>query len=124
MAACDWRDEGGFRVLEIDFRGGDPVERLAALRTAVEACERTPGRVPLLVRWEYDGLDMNFLKLCKDANRRLRHLDIRAAFLGLGGKGGAFAAMFNARVGHERVRSFDDEGAALAWLQGVDDGRC
>ena len=117
MAASAWREEGGVRHLDVDFRDGDAAERLEAMRTAIDACEAATGRIPILVRWEPDGLDMGFLKLAKDANRRLRHLDIRAAFLGLGGKGGAFAAIFNVRVGHERVRSFDDEGAALHWLE-------
>ena len=71
--------------------------------------------------WHEEGgprrLDLDLLKQVKDANRRLRHLDVRGAFLGLGGKGGAFAAMFDVRVGHERVRSIDDESRAIEWLE-------
>lgn len=117
MAACEWHEEGGTRRLHLDFRDGDSEARLTALRDAITAAERAAGRVLILVRWEPEALDMGFLKQVKDANRRLRHLDVRAAFLGLGGKGGAFAAMFNVRVGHERVRSFDDEDRALQWLE-------
>ena len=122
MAACGWHDEDGLRVLEIDFRGGDPVERSGTLRTACDQCEQASGRVLILVRWDSEGLDMGFLKEAKDANRRLRHVDARAAFLGLGAKGGALAAIFNVRVEYERVRSFDDESVARAWLEEVADG--
>ena len=117
MAGCDWQDEVGVRRLVVDFRGGDTAERLDVLKTAIGACQTTGSHISILVRWESDGLDMGFLKHVKDANRMLGHLDIRAAFLGLGAKGTAIAALFNIRVGHERVRSFDDEGAALAWLE-------
>lgn len=117
MAACDWHDEGTLRYLIVDFRGGDDAERLAVLQHAIAETEASPGRTLMLVHWDSDGLDMAFFKEVKDANRRLRHLDIRAVFLGLGSRGGALAALFNIRVGHERVRSFDDEGAALGWLR-------
>ena len=124
MAATQWREEpDGFRYLDVDFVGGDTPERLETLLTACTACEEASGRVPILVHWESDGLDMAFFKEVKDANRRLRHLDIRAAFLGLGGRGGAMAALFNIRVGHERVRSFDGDAVALAWLKEERHGR-
>lgn len=120
MAACDWREApDGFTYLDVDFRGGDAQERSAALQAGTAAVRAAVGRVAVLCHREAGAFDVAWFKLVKDTNRALRHLDLKVAFVGLGSRGGVYAGMLNLRVGHERVRAFDDEGSALAWMQEI-----
>lgn len=118
MPGCGWREEtDGFRFFEIDFTGGDSRERTIVLQESIDAVQVPDGRVPMLVHWEAGAFDIGWFKQVKDANRMLKHLDLRAAFVGLGARGGAYAGVLNLRVGHERVRHFPDVAAALTWLR-------
>lgn len=117
-----WREEpDGFRYLVTDYRGSTTQERFEVFRERTAAVPEGVDRIPVLVLAADEGLDPMWFKEVKDHNSSTARDDrVRVALVGTGRKGGALAAMLNARLPYERARSFADEAEAVAWLREAD----
>ena len=118
MGVAEWRETpGGFRYVVTDYRDATEEERYEVFRTGAELVAATGRRTGLLVVGGDEGIDPSWFKSVKDHNSTARDDHVRVALVGLGRRGPSIAGLLNVRVSHERTRAFDDEAAALAWLE-------